>query len=289
MRATTARLSSRGFWGRSIEEFKRLSKIALSSEGIKGPSGPFPLHDFHEPSSVRECKLMCDVDIGGFSRAALDWIPPVTSSSSASGPSTLAPAPGHARFHGSISTALPADRMDVQRSGFAAWRTLDRPPTLFGRSLWDIDSYSYLGLRVRSDGRSYLVNVQTESVVPSDLHQHRLFARRPGEWETVHIKWNDFVRTNHGFVVEPQTEMLRRKVRSVGVGLTDRVPGPFELCIERVWATNDPTEDQHEHQQRDSPAEHSERSSSSGDAASSADAHAHALRNKAGKNISWND
>lgn len=98
--------------------------------------------------------------------------------------------------------------------------------------------YTYLALRFRSDGRSYLVNIQTESVVPTDLHQHRLFAKRPGEWETVFIKWNDFVRTNHGFVVEPQTEMLRQKVRTFGIGLTDRVPGPFDLCIERIWATN---------------------------------------------------
>lgn len=52
------------------------------------------------------------------------------------------------------------------------------------------------------------------------------------------IKWNDFVRTNHGFVVEPQAELLRQKVRTVGIGLTDRVEGPFELCIDRVWATN---------------------------------------------------
>jgi NADH dehydrogenase [ubiquinone] 1 alpha subcomplex assembly factor 1 len=102
--------------------------------------------------------------------------------------------------------------------------------------------YTFLALRIRSDGRSYLVNLQTESVVLTDLHQHRLFAKRPGEWETVIIKWNDFVRTNHGFVVEPQTEMLRQKVRTIGIGLTDRVPGPFELCIERMWATNDMSE-----------------------------------------------
>jgi NADH dehydrogenase [ubiquinone] 1 alpha subcomplex assembly factor 1 len=108
--------------------------------------------------------------------------------------------------------------------------------------MWDIDPYIYLALRVKSDGRSYFVNLQTESVEPSDLHQHRLFPKRPGQWETVLIKWNDFVRTNHGFVVEPQTEMLRQKVLTVGIGLTDRVDGPFELCIERVWATNDPSE-----------------------------------------------
>ena len=38
--------------------------------------------------------------------------------------------------------------------------------------------------------------------------------------------------------MEPQREMMRQKVRSVGIGLIDRVPGPFELCIADVWATN---------------------------------------------------
>ncbi|CAJ2503962.1 Uu.00g113560.m01.CDS01 [Anthostomella pinea] len=232
MRSTTACLA-KGFLGRSIDEFKRLSNIAFKMEGIKGPSGPYPLHDFHSPSSLDDCKLMSDVDIGGYSKASLDWVP------SSTAPDTGVQGPAHARFHGSISTDLPPNKPDIQRSGYAAWRTLDKPPTIFGRALWDIDMYTYLALRIKSDGRSYLVNIQTESVVPTDLHQHRLFAKRPGEWETLLIKWNDFVRTNHGFVVEPQTEMLRQKVRSVGVGLTDRVPGPFELCIERVWATND--------------------------------------------------
>ena len=41
-------------------------------------------------------------------------------------------------------------------------------------------------------------------------------------------------------VVEPQKEMLRQKVRSVGLGLTDRVPGPFELRIADIYATNRP-------------------------------------------------
>ena len=58
------------------------------------------------------------------------------------------------------------------------------------------------------------------------------------------IKWNEFVRTNHGIVVEPQAELLRQKVRTVGVGLIDRVPGPFELCVERIWATNGLSEEE---------------------------------------------
>lgn len=179
---------------------------------------------------------MTDKTIGGFSESRLDY------ATSSDHPNSPCSSSSYARFHGSISTRLPADKPKIQRTGFAGFRTPDQRPTVFGRSVWDIDPFLYLALRVKSDGRSYLVNLQTESVEPSDLHQHRLFAKRPGQWETVLIKWNDFVRTNHGFVVEPQTEMLRQKVLSVGVGLTDRVEGPFELCIERVWATNDVSE-----------------------------------------------
>lgn len=174
---------------------------------------------------------MSDADIGGFSKASLDFVPRMNSE------------PPHARFHGKISVQLPHTRQDIQRCGYAAWRTADRGPTLFGKSLWDIDPYMYLALKIKSDGRKYFVNVQTESIVHTDLHQHRLYASKPGEWETVLIKWHEFVRTNHGVVVEPQSEMLRQKVRTVGIGLTDRVPGPFDLCIAGMWATNSPSPD----------------------------------------------
>lgn len=236
---------------------------ALNLEAVKGPAGPLELHSFRAQESMQACKLMSDADLGGFSKAHFEWIPPQSASSSL----TKADNPNaHARFHGSISTRLPKDIPNVERSGYAAWRTLDRPPTLFGKSLWDIDPYAYLALRIKSDGRSYLVNVQTESIVPTDIHQHRLFSRRPGQWETVLIKWNDFVRTNHGYVVEPQTEMLRQKVRTIGIGLTDRIPGPFDLSIERIWATNDPNE----------AANVENHSPNKG-----------ALKNKHGKNVAW--
>ena len=169
---------------------------------------------------------MSDADIGGFSSASLDQISKTSSQ------------PPHVRFHGSISTELPRNRPQVQRTGYAGWRNKDRSASIFGKSLWDVDPYTYLGLRVKSDGRKYFVNVQTESVVHTDLHQHRLHIRKPGEWETILINLHAFVRTNHGEVVEPQTEMMRQKVRTIGVSLTDRVPGPFDLAISRIWVSN---------------------------------------------------
>jgi len=169
---------------------------------------------------------MSDADIGGFSSTSLDQA------------ARTSMEPEHARFHGSISTDLPRNRPQVARTGYAGWRNKDRKATIFGKSLWDIDPYTYLALRVKSDGRKYFVNVQTESIVYTDLHQHRLHTRKPGEWETVLVDFNAFVRTNYGEVVEPQTEMMRQKVRTVGVSLTDRVSGPFDLAISRIWASN---------------------------------------------------
>jgi len=193
---------------------------------LKVPDKPYPIIQFKKPDSLDEAKIMSDVDMGGYSKASLTWYEQ----------SGIVPA--HARFHGSISTELPPNRQDIQRSGYAAWRTRDRSATLFGKSLIDIDPYAYLALKIKSDGRRYFVNIQTESIVPTDIHQHRLYAQTPGEWETVFVNFNEFVRTNYGMVVEPQKEMMRQRVRSIGIGLIDRVTGPFDLSIAEIYATN---------------------------------------------------
>ena len=200
--------------------------IAIRMEGISSPTKPLHLLDFSDSSSIDSCLCRSDTTIGGFSKASFEHVP-----------ASLSELP-HARFYGNISIDLPRNNPDIQQTGYAMWRSKDRPFTLFGKSLWDVDSYAYLALRVKSDGRKYFVNVQTESIVYSDIHQHRLYAKRPGEWETVYIPWGDFVRTNYGRPVEPQTEMLTQKVRTIGIGLTDRIPGPFDLAINKLWATN---------------------------------------------------
>ena len=168
---------------------------------------------------------MSDTCLGGFSTVQLSQVP------------ATATLPMHAHLHGSISTELPRNDPQIQQTGFAGWRNRDRPWTVFGKSLWDLDPYAFLALTVKSDGRKYFVNIQTESVVYEDLHQHRLLTKTPGQWETVFIDLGAFVRTNHGLVVEPQKEMLVQKIRTIGMSLTDRVPGPYNISISKIWAT----------------------------------------------------
>ncbi|KAH9841286.1 Complex I intermediate-associated protein 30 (CIA30) [Teratosphaeria destructans] len=232
-----------GFWRRSLDEFKRQAIIAVKMEGLHVPRKAFPIIHFDSPDSPQACKVMSDATtFGGYSKAELSYQPGAphreVEPGQIGGGEGVGEEPSHALFKGSISTELPPNKPDVQRSGFAAWRTRDRGFSLFGKLLWDIDPYSYLALRIKSDGRKYFINIQTESIVPTDIHQHLLPCYTPGEWETVTIPFSAFVRTNYGMVVEPQREMLRQKVRSVGIGLTDRVPGPFELRIADIYATN---------------------------------------------------
>lgn len=243
-----------GFWRRSIEELKRQTKFAVKMEGLHVPIKPFPLIKFDEPLSEQNCKIMCDSDQGGFSKATLTYTPGAAHLERTAGEeggikggvivSEPGQEPAHAKFKGSISIELPANMPNIQRSGYAGWRTRDRGLSVFGKLLWDLSPYAYLALRFRSDGRKYFVNLQTDSIVPTDLHQHLLSSAKPGEWETVTIPFSAFVRTNYGQVVEPQNDMMVTKVKSVGISLIDRVPGPFELDIADIYATNRPSERQ---------------------------------------------
>jgi len=93
----------------------------------------------------------------------------------------------YGRFTGTISIDLPKNRPDIERSGFAAWRTPDPGWAILGKALYNVEPYSFLALRVKADQSRYFVNVQVDSLVQNDLFQHRLFAKTPGNWETLYV------------------------------------------------------------------------------------------------------
>ncbi|CAO3660526.1 unnamed protein product [Umbelopsis vinacea] len=147
---------------------------------------------------------------------------------------------GVGKFSGNLSLELPADA-EIQQSGYAAIRSKVKPSSMFGTPCWDTTLFRYLALRVRGDERRYFVNIQTDGVIQTDLYQHRLFLRTPGEWQTVMIPFRDFVLTNNGMIQEDQIDMMREKIKTVGISLTDREEGPFEIEIDWIKAMNTET------------------------------------------------
>ncbi|KAJ1729042.1 hypothetical protein LPJ61_003714 [Coemansia biformis] len=161
-----------------------------------------------------------DRDIGGFSDAWLD----VTRA-------------GHARFHGYLSQKLPEDTR-FKRSGYAMVRTRDPQMTLLSTDYWDAGLFRYLVLRVKADRRKYFVNLKSDALIPTDIYQHLLPIRTPGQWETVVIPFNMFTLTSNSVIIASQPTMYLAKMETVGFSLSDRQEGPFSLEFAWIKAFN---------------------------------------------------
>ncbi|KAK4512820.1 uncharacterized protein ATC70_003528 [Mucor velutinosus] len=205
---------------RTAVEVAESSLKALNMDGLRGWQKELPMATLKTEKDLEQWAIGSDKDIGGFSEASLDITPDNT-----------------ARFHGHISLDLPANQ-EIKQSGYAAIRTIPKAQTLFGTPCWDTSLFRYLALHVKGDKRKYFVNIQTDGVVKTDLFQHRLFLRTPGQWETVMIPFKDFILTNNGMIQEDQIEMFRQKVKTVGISLMDRQEGPFSIEIDWIKAMN---------------------------------------------------
>ena len=82
----------------------------------------------------------------------------------------------------------------MERSGYAAVRSRVRIQRVLGfprLATLDLDDFTDLELRVRGDGRTYIVNVQTDGMVPDDVFQAFLYTAPSTTFETVRV-WPPF-------------------------------------------------------------------------------------------------
>lgn len=214
---------------------------------------PIRLSTLRSSADISNYAVGCDADIGGRSKALLDYV-------DSEGNGTH----GHGKFSGVLDPYVPEQWKKTledgvtAKSGYAGFRTKTRT-TLFGTACWDLSLHPYLAMRVRNNFANkeqksgYFINIQTEGAVSSDLFQHRLFAGGNTDWQTLVVPLSSFVLTNAGETSDQQLPMLREKIRTVGISLLSnpdnelvgRVENSedFDLDIEWIEAWNDSNPD----------------------------------------------
>ncbi|ORY86629.1 complex I intermediate-associated protein 30-domain-containing protein [Leucosporidium creatinivorum] len=226
----------RSYITRSMEHLRDRTTEVLRAQPapIHGPI--LPLLSLKSQEDLQSFVLGCDTDLGGKSSVNLDLGPE-----------------GKGRLWGTLSSELQMGRKKegvIERGGYAGMRSKSRT-TMFGSRTWDTSLHDFLRLRVRSsgDGMRYFVNIQTDGPVRSDLFQHRLWLptpisdSAPHEWTNVLIPFSDFTLTNSGDLSEKQMEMLRTRVRTVGISVLGPREGRYELGIESIDAVSLDSED----------------------------------------------
>jgi len=131
----------------------------------------------------------------------------------------------------SITNGVAVFRGEVSlenNGGFASVRSL--PARL------DFADCDALVIRVRGDGRRYKFTARTDRSFDSPIYQASL-PTKPGEWEELRLPMKDFVPTFRGRVLSGEPPLDPAKVTSVGILISDKQAGPFQLEVAWIKAT----------------------------------------------------
>lgn len=141
-----------------------------------------------------------------------------------------------ALFYGTLNCDPPTDGVH-KISGFAnikcirAYKSFKRDTTL------DWSMYTHLLMRIRGDGRSYMLNIHTAGyfdVKWHDMYQYVLFTRGGPYWQLVKIPFSKFLLSFKGRVQDKQTPIPLSFITAFGITLMDKIPGNFSLEVDYI-------------------------------------------------------
>jgi len=109
--------------------------------------------------------------------------------------------------------------------GFASVRT--KPTDL------DIDAGDALVVRVKGDGREYVLNLYTKSRRMAFSYRAPLPTTKD-EWTEVSVPLEDFIPTALGRRVQGMGQVEAEQINGLGFMLSDKKPGKFRMQVEWV-------------------------------------------------------
>lgn len=120
-------------------------------------------------------------------------------------------------------------RLSLENNGgFASVRT--KPTDL------EINAGDTLVVRVKGDGREYVLNIYTKSRRMAFSYRAPLPTKRD-EWTEVSVPLDEFIPTSFGNRVQGMGPVEPDQINSLGFMLSDKKPGPFKLEVDWVKIT----------------------------------------------------
>jgi monofunctional biosynthetic peptidoglycan transglycosylase len=123
-------------------------------------------------------------------------------------------------------------RLSLENNGgFTSVRT--KPSDL------DINAGDTLVVRVKGDGREYVLNIYTKSRRMAFSYRAPLPTLKD-EWTEVSVPLKEFIPTSFGNRVQGMGPVEPNQINSLGFMLSDKRPGPFKLEVD--WVKIAPTD-----------------------------------------------
>ncbi|KAM9355702.1 complex I intermediate-associated protein 30, mitochondrial isoform 1-T4 [Pholidichthys leucotaenia] len=183
------------------------------------------LWEFRGEESLKEWIVSCDREIGGQSEIYLKLGKNNTT----------------CFLYGTLNSTPPRDG-ETRYSGYCAMRSKQPQGSFNRKNHHDWSSFNTLHLRVRGDGRPWMISIAAETYFShqdDDMYNYFLYTRGGPYWQEVKIPFSKFFLSHRGRIQDDQHPLWLDKVNAVGFTLGDKADGPFQLEIDFIGVCKD--------------------------------------------------
>ena len=152
---------------------------------------------------------------------------------------------GYGLFTGYVTPELPKDGR-IKRAGYANIKSRRYKKSFKRNAYMNWSFYNTLVLRIRGDGRPYMINIGTEGyfdVTWNDMYHYILYTRGGPHWQITKIPFSKFFLSSNGVIQDRQFPIPLRRISDFGFSVSGRAgyEGPFSLEIDYVGLEFDPS------------------------------------------------
>ncbi|GJQ66294.1 hypothetical protein Trydic_g4340 [Trypoxylus dichotomus] len=149
---------------------------------------------------------------------------------------------GNAVFSGELDTRVPKDGK-TKRAGYCNMQTQKFRRSFKREAYLDWTCYNMLVMKVRGDGRSYMINVGTKGyydILWNDMYHFVLYTRGGPYWQIAKVPFSKFFLSSKGRIQDKQFPLPLSRITSFGFSIGDKVNGSFNLEIQYIGMEFDP-------------------------------------------------